>query len=101
MMKKYGTLALGVITALTLGVSAAQARLDLSIDIAPPAVREEVVPEPRHGFVWAPGYWGWHHGHHEWVAGHWIRERRGYHWVSDRWDPVEGHYRYVPGHWER
>jgi len=37
-------------------------RVGINIDIGtpPPAVRVEVVPAPRPGYVWgAPGYWRW------------------------------------------
>jgi hypothetical protein len=95
---------LALASALVLGAVAstpASARFDLRINVAPPAPQAEVVPAPRHGYVWAPGYWSWEHGHHIWVRGHWIRERRGYAWVADRWDPDGDRYVYVPGHWER
>ncbi len=57
----------------------ASAGVFVDIDVAPPAPQVEVVPEPRVGYVWAPGYWEWRGGHHVWVGGHWIGERRGYH----------------------
>jgi hypothetical protein len=74
---------------------------DLDIVTAPPAPRYEVVPEPRPGYVWAPGYWAWRGNRHEWVPGYWIEEQRGMIWVADRWEPHEGgHWRHIPGHWE-
>ena len=48
--------------------------------------RYEVVPAPRVGYVWAPGFWDWRHGRHIWVKGHYERERRGYHWNPTRWE---------------
>jgi hypothetical protein len=81
-------------------VSLAQAAV-LDIEIAPPAPRVVVAPPPRHGYVWAPGYWAYRGHHHVWVDGRFIRERPGQHWVEDRWVPHEGRYRYEPGHWER
>ena len=78
------------------------ASAQVEITIAPPAPRVEVVPAPRPGFVWAPGYWDWRNGAHVWVGGRFITERRGYHWVPDRWEPHGGgHYRHIAGHWER
>src|SRR5258708_9896136 len=62
------------------------ARYDVDIEVAPPPDRVEVVPAPRHGYVWAPGYHRWEHGHHVLVRGHWIREREGRHWVPHRCD---------------
>jgi hypothetical protein len=31
----------------------------LTVDIAPPAPRVEVIPAPRTGYTWAPGYYRW------------------------------------------
>ena len=71
-------------TAFTLGAAlapvAGEAK-EIVVQIAPPAARVEVVPAPRTGYVWAPGYWGWRNNKHYWVNGHYIRERHGYHWV--------------------
>lgn len=55
---------------------------------APPPTRvvEEVIPEPRQGYVWVHGHWHWDGHQYVAVPGHWELERRGYH--------------YVPGHWE-
>jgi hypothetical protein len=85
--------------ALSLG---AQARVNVDIDIAPPAPRYEVVPAPRVGYVWAPGYWAWDDGHHKhyWHKGRYIRERHGERWVPDRWAQRDGRYHYEPGRWE-
>ncbi len=81
------------------GVSAAAVGID--IDIAPPAPRVEVVPPPRAGYVWAPGYWAWRGGVHAWVPGRWVVARRGYHWVPDRWVRVGPHWHYARGYWAR
>jgi hypothetical protein len=72
----------------------------IDIEIAPPAPRHEVLPPPRSGFVWAPGFWEWRGREHVWVAGHWERERRGHHWVPAHWDEHNGHYRFMEGHWD-
>ncbi len=37
----------------------ASAGIVVDIDVAPPPVRVETVPEPRVGYVWAPGFWEW------------------------------------------
>jgi hypothetical protein len=73
----------------------------IEIEIAPPPPRVIEVPPPRHGYVWAPGYWRYEGRHHVWVDGRWMKERRGRHWVADHWEPHDGHYRYERGHWER
>jgi hypothetical protein len=79
----------------------ASAGVFIDIDVAPPPVRVEVVPPPREGFVWAPGFWEWRDGRHVWVPGRWMGERRGYHWVPDRWEPRGPHWHHERGHWER
>lgn len=81
--------------------AAAEVDLNVSIGVPPPPLRYEMVPAPRAGYVWAPGFWSWEGGRHVWVAGHWIGERRGYAWVPDRWEQVHGGWRHEPGHWNR
>ena len=68
--------------------AAAQASMGIGLTIGtpPPAPVYEVVPAPRAGYVWAPGYWHWEGSRHTWHAGYWMPERRGYNWVPDRWD---------------
>jgi hypothetical protein len=69
---------------------------------APPAIREERIPEYRRGYDWAPGHWAWRNGQYVWVEGHFIRERHGMHWVPERWvQRRDGHWEMVAGHWER
>lgn len=80
--------------------AAAQVDLNLSIGVPPPAPLYEVVPAPRAGYVWAPGYWRWEGGRHVWAPGYWIAERPGYRWVPDRWARVEGGWRHEAGHWD-
>jgi hypothetical protein len=57
---------------------------DIYISIDPPNRRVEKY-EHRAGYVWAPGYWDWKNGKHEWVAGRQVAERNGYRWQNDRW----------------
>lgn len=52
--------ALGVASAGAMSYApTATAGVDVSVGIgvAPPPPRYEVVPPPRAGYVWAPGYW--------------------------------------------
>jgi hypothetical protein len=81
--------------------SLASAAVGVDITIAPPAPQVEVVPAPRVGYVWAPGYWDYRRGGHVWVPGRWVGARRGYHWIPDRWDQRGPRWHRVPGHWER
>jgi WXXGXW repeat (2 copies) len=82
-------------------IAPAMAHVNVDVVIAPPAPRVVVAPPPRHGYVWAPGYWRWEGHQHVWVDGRWLHERHQQHWVSDRWDDRHDHYHYEPGHWER
>jgi hypothetical protein len=93
------TLLLAATASMSPAVSSAA--VDIDIDVAPPPARVEVVPGPRAGFVWAPGFWEWRGHEHVWVGGRWMRERRGYHWVPDTWVGNGPHYHYARGHWER
>jgi len=88
-------LAIGAITA-----TGAQARVYFDVDVAPPPPRVEVVPAPRAGYVWAPGYWAYDGRRHVWHDGYWVHERHGHHWVPDRWDERGGHWHYSRGHWD-
>jgi len=93
-----------MLSAGTLALSAPIATLaavNVDIDIAPPAAPVEVVPAPRVGWVWAPGYWEWRGHRHFWVGGHWIHERPGFHWVPAHWVQRGPHYHFVSGHWQR
>lgn len=83
--------------AMTLPASA----VNVDIIIAPPAPHVEVVPPPRHGYIWAPGYWQWNGRHHVWIRGRWLRARPGYVWAHERWEKRHGRYYFVPGRWDR
>jgi hypothetical protein len=72
----------------------------VEIDVAPPVPRVEVVPAPRVGYVWAPGFWRWDGHHHVWEGGHWEGERRGHHWIAAHWEEHGGHHRFFEGHWD-
>lgn len=80
-------------------VAGQAARLNVDIDVAPPPDRVEVVPAPRAGYVWAPGYYRWDGGHHLWVKGHWIRGREGHQWVAHHWEHRGDRWHFEEGHW--
>lgn len=91
----------GAMLVLAAGVAgSAQAARYVEITVAPPPDRVEKAPPPRRGYVWAPGYWNWDHGHHVWVRGHWVRERSGHHWVGHHWVQNGERWRFEAGHWE-
>jgi len=81
--------------------AAAQVNFSLDIEVAPPPARVEVVPPPRPGYAWAPGYWRWDGHRHVWMVGRWMHERPGSHWVADRWVDRDGRHHFEPGHWDR
>jgi hypothetical protein len=89
------------IVASTLGAFPLAASADkvIVVEEAPPPLKHEVVPAPRHGYVWAPGYWDWRHGHYTWVNGHWEKERHGMYWHPNRWEQRNGRWEFEHGGW--
>jgi hypothetical protein len=83
-------------------VAQAQVSINIAIGTPPPAPVYEVVPAPRPGFIWAPGYWDWDdHGHkHMWREGHWERDRPGYAYQAPRWVRGAGGWVFVPSRWD-
>jgi hypothetical protein len=81
--------------------TALPASAQIYIDVAPPAPRYEVVPAPRAGFVWQPGYYEYRHHQHVWHNGYWVKERRGMYWHPSRWEQENGRYVFRQGVWDR
>jgi len=98
-MKKLllGSLAAAMLAATSIPASA-RTNVDFYVNVAPPVAQYEVVPAPRVGFVWSPGYWDWRHGRYHWVAGHYVRHRPGYYYEPVRWAYRDGRY-YRSGGW--
>jgi len=71
------------------------------VEVAPPPNRVEVVPAPRHGYVWAPGYWRWTGHKYVWVSGSWVHERHGWHYAPHTWVEHDGRWHYEEGGWRR
>jgi YXWGXW repeat-containing protein len=92
-----GTLIAATLAAVALPASA-QVQAGFFVNAAPPAPLVEVVPVPRVGFVWAPGFWDWRHGRYFWVAGRWERHRAGHVYYPVTWVRHNGHY-YRHGGW--
>ena len=80
---------------------AAAVNVSINLGVAPPEPRYELVPAPRAGYAWAPGFWQWDGQRHVWAQGHWIAVRPGFFWVADRWNARDGRHFYEPGHWEQ
>jgi hypothetical protein len=74
---------------------------EVVVNEAPPApVQEVITVAPSSGYIWVNGYWGWEHGHREWIRGHWELPPRGYHtWVEPRWEHHGRGYVFVRGYW--
>ncbi len=101
MRLRAGLLGLVLLAAGALAAPASFGGVVVDVDVAPPPMQVEVVPGPRAGFVWAPGYWNWDGNRHVWVGGHWIHERVGYHWVPEAWVQVGPRWHFQRGHWAR
>jgi len=95
-------LLIGCFAAAALAAAAlpAEARtyVDFQLNVAPPVAPYELVPAPRPGFVWAPGYYDWRYNRYIWVPGHWNRHRPGYYYEPVRWVHRGGRY-YRAGGW--
>lgn len=75
--------------------------VDVWVNIGPPPARVEVVPAPRPGWIWSPGYWEWRGNRHVWRNGVWVRERPGYAYQPHRWVERDGRYYLERGRWDR
>ncbi len=95
-------LIVGGCIAATLGLAlpaAARGHVDFFVNVAPPPVRYEVVPAPRVGRAWVPGYWEWRGRGHVWVAGHYVAQRPGYYYEQPRWVSTHRGWHHVNGGW--
>ena len=80
---------------------AASAQVGIYFNSGPPPNREEAVPAPRRGYVWAPGYWNANGNRHVWQRGHWERERRGYYYAQPAWTQRDNRWQLERGRWNR
>lgn len=101
MMKRK--LLLGAMAVSSIGILPlpAAAAVDVYLNVAPPAPRYEVVPAPRAGYVWQPGYWDYRSDRHYWRKGYWVRERPGYYYHPSRWESDHGRWVMRHGGWNR
>ena len=76
------------------------ARVEFDVQVAPPPDRVEVVPPPRAGYRWEPGYWQWDNGRYAWNDGRYIEDREGHRYIEHRWEHDGDHYRFHGGHWD-
>ncbi|MES2535235.1 MAG: YXWGXW repeat-containing protein [Pseudomonadota bacterium] len=88
-------------TAMVLPLHAtAQIKVNIFVNEAPPAPRYEVVPAPRRGYVWAPGYWNWNGQRHDWKQGSWVRARAGQEYQRSEWYKDNDGWRLRQGSWK-
>ena len=92
----------GALAGLLLAAPAAtQARVvEFDVEVAPPAERVEVVPAPRHGYVYEKGYWSWDNGKYAWREGRFIEERPGHRYEPGAWERRGEHWHFRGGHWD-
>ncbi len=89
-----------VATAIGIGSESIAAPVNVDVVVgAPPPLRYEVVPAPRPGYVWTPGYWDWRYNRHYWVGGTWVRQRPGYVYSQPAWVQREGRWSLQRGGW--
>src|SRR5258707_7771248 len=99
-MRKLMLAGLVAATLGSFGVPAdARPDVDVVVNVGPPPVRYEVVPAPRVGYVWTPGYWDWRGPRHMWIAGHWVRARHGYYYTPARWVERDGGWQFFCVRW--
>ena len=79
----------------------ALADVEIFFNRPPPERRHEVMPAPRRGYLWAPGYWDGRRDKHVWRRGHWERERSGHHFVEPRWVERNNGWALERGRWNR
>jgi len=99
MIGKFASAAILAAASVAFTAPAQAARIGVDINIGPPPPQVEVVPGPRPGFLWTPGYWDYRGGRHYWVGGTWVHERRGYVYHHPEWVNHEGHWRLDRGGW--
>jgi hypothetical protein len=94
-------LVMGALAAASIAWMPLPASAQVYVEVAPPALRHEMMPRHREGHVWSPGYWDWRNGRHVWVRGHWVRERPGMYWHPNRWVERDGRWYFERGRWDR
>lgn len=81
--------------------SASPAQAQVTVTVAPPALRAEVrttQPSPRH--AWVCGYWQFAGGRYVWSPGRWeMPAQAGATWQGARWSQVGGRWVLTPGRW--
>jgi hypothetical protein len=89
--------------ALLVAPQAAQARVFISVGIAPPLIPYYAQPLcPGDGYIWTPGYWAYGDDGYEWVDGAWVlAPYEGALWTPGYWGWGGGAYFWNAGYWGR
>lgn len=109
-MKKIAFIAAGFALALaaslparadSFGLRVADAGVSIGVQIGtpPPPAPYEMIPAPRPGFVWAPGYWTWDGYRYVWVQGRWMAQRPGYIYAPGMWIQSGPSWTWQPERW--
>ena len=74
------------------------------VAVAPPPLREEVIPvlppERRSVEYWHPGHWRWNGREYVWVPGRYVvRPRPAAVWVAPRWERRGSGWVFIEGRW--
>jgi hypothetical protein len=74
--------------------------VEYEVEIAPPPPRVEVVPAPRPGYIYEPGYWYYDGRQYTWVDGRFIVHREGHHYIPHVWEQRGARWVFRPGRWD-
>jgi len=80
---------------------AANARVFVSVGIAPPAIPVYVQPPcPGYGYIWTPGYWAYGPSGYYWIDGAWVLPPyEDALWTPGYWGFDDDAYFWNPGYW--
>ena len=98
-MNKTAIIACAIILGAT-SLNASAIDINVTIGAAPPPVKYEVMPAPRDGNLWVPGFWDWNGSKHTWVQGNWEKTRPGYVYVKPEWQKTNNGWHLAKGHWK-
>ena len=90
-----------VFGAFAVATSASPAHAQITVSVAPPALRVEAhtaQPSARH--IWVAGYWQYAGGQYVWAPGHWeLPAATGAAWIAPRWVQSNGRWVFTAGRW--
>ena len=92
-------LALGLAGSATLAAAASSSG-EIEIQIAPPADRVEMVPEPREGYIYERGHYTWDGNRYTWSEGRFIQKREGHTYTPYALEHRGERWYYRRGHWD-